>query len=65
MQTGWKKIDGDWYYFDADGAMKTRWLGLNGKWYYLGTNGIMAQSTSLVIGGKTYNFDSEGVCTNP
>ena len=65
MVTGWKKIDGEWYYFESSGAMKTRWLYTGGKWYYLGTNGIMVHSTSLVIGGKTYEFDTDGICLNP
>ena len=25
MQVGWRKIDGIWYYFDSEGAMKTGW----------------------------------------
>ena len=27
-------------------------------------NGYMVENTSLTIGGVTYNFDANGVCTN-
>lgn len=31
----WKDIDGQWYYFDADGYMATGWIDVEGKSYYL------------------------------
>lgn len=65
MMTGWQKIDGDWYYLTSSGAMATKWQEIGGKWYWLGTNGVMVYSTSIEYGGKTYNFDKDGVCTNP
>jgi hypothetical protein len=40
MQTGWKQIDGVWYYFNGSGAMQTGWIQENGKWYYLESNGV-------------------------
>ena len=30
---GWQKINGAWYYFNADGAMLTGRQYVNGKWY--------------------------------
>ena len=65
MMTGWQKIDGDWYYLTSSGAMATKWQEIGGKWYWFGTNGVMVYSTSIEYGGKTYNFDKDGVCTNP
>ena len=65
MQTGWQKIRGSWYYFKSNGYMATKWLQISGKWYWFGTNGDMAYSTSIEIDGKVYDFDANGVCTNP
>ena len=65
MQTGWKQVNGDWYYFENSGAMKTGWCYSSGSWYYLQSDGSMAYSKSLTIDGKVYNFDKNGVCTNP
>ena len=65
MVTGWQKVSGKWYYFDASGAMLTGWLKDGGQWYYLDSSGAMVASASRTIGGKTYQFNSSGVCTNP
>lgn len=33
--TGWRNIDGTWYYFDSDGySVKDGWKLIDGKWYY-------------------------------
>ena len=45
--------------------MKTGWLKDGGKWYYFTSDGAMVAGKSMKIGGKTYNFNSSGVCTNP
>ncbi len=65
MVTGWKKIGSYWYYFNSDGTMKTGWLKDGSYWYYLDSDGKMLANTSRTINGKTYNFNSSGVCTNP
>ena len=39
--TGWKNVQGDWYYFDGSGVMQTGWLELNGQKYYLRDDGRM------------------------
>ena len=44
--------------------MKTGWLKDDGKWYYFEDSGAMVTG-SRTINGKTYNFNSSGVCLNP
>ncbi|PEM68763.1 hypothetical protein CN632_25335, partial [Bacillus pseudomycoides] len=39
--TGWKQIDGKWYYFNSSGAMQTDWQQVNGIWYYFNSSGAM------------------------
>ncbi len=74
--TGWKQIDGSWFYFDeTNGNMKTGWQEIGGVWYYLkkngdgvnwsGPEGSMLYSTKVWIGNKEYEFDSNGHCLNP
>lgn len=65
MATGWQWIGNAWYHFNNSGAMQTGWLYDSGKWYYLESSGAMLANTSQRIGGKTYRFNSSGVCTNP
>ena len=61
MQTGWKKIDNDWYYFkgNGNGQMETNWQKLNNAWYYFKGNGNMATDWQK-IGEKWYYFDADG-----
>ncbi len=66
MAVNWTKVNGYWYYCGSDGIIRHGWLKLNNKWYYLeGKDGRCVISASKTIKGKTYNFDSNGVCTNP
>ena len=75
MSTGWTKVGDYWYYCNSSGVMQTGWQKIDGSWYYLkifndgtswsGPPGTMLCNTSATIGGKTYNFNSSGVCTNP
>ena len=65
MVTGWKKIDGSYYRFTGKGIMQTGWTKYKGNWYYLKSDGKLARSCSITIGPKTYNFNKNGVCTNP
>ena len=39
--TGWRLINGSWYYFDDDGTMHIGWLEDNDKWYKLSDSGNM------------------------
>lgn len=42
----WKKIKGEWYYFNDNSIMVTGWLENSGKWYYFDkTNGNMLKNT--------------------
>jgi len=65
MQTGWLYENGNTYYLTGSGAMAAGWSQINGNWYWFRSNGAMVYSTSVVIGGKTYNFEENGVCMNP
>jgi glucan-binding YG repeat protein len=59
---GWTKIDGNWYYFSANGYMYTGWL-FDEKyqgWYFLDpTSGVM-QTGWVYSGGYYYYMDSSG-----
>ena len=57
--TGWKLIDGKWYYFESTGVMQTGWKQISGKWYYLHTDGAMRTDWKQ-IGGKWYYFHTDG-----
>jgi glucan-binding YG repeat protein len=76
MLTGWQKIGSYWYSFygGSDGSMRIGWYKDGSSWYYLrtatnvprsGPHGAMLVSTSASLGGKTYYFNSSGICTNP
>ena len=53
--------NGNWYYTNGR-AYKTGWVVKDGKHYYLDPqSGKMVQNCSLVIDGKTFTFDSNGV----
>ena len=61
MATGWKKVDGKWYYLNSKGGMETGWKYLGRKWYYLKTDGSMATHWQL-LNDIWYYFDpSSGV----
>ena len=60
MVTGWKKIDGYWYYFDVvNGSMLTGWQKIDNNWYYL-RSGVMVTGEQN-IAGTIYYFDKYGV----
>ena len=73
MVTGWQELPWqgsiDWYYFDSSGAMVKGWQQLSWSkgtnWFYFSDSGAMLKNTSRNIDGKTYYFNSDGVCTNP
>ncbi|MGN0145100.1 MAG: lysozyme [Clostridium sp.] len=53
--TGWKLVNGDWYYMDSNGIMQTGWINPDGSWYYLYPSGRMARNTYI---GSFYVGDS-------
>lgn len=57
--TGWKLINGKWYYFYSNGNMATGWLKSGNEWYYLTESGAMATGWML-IDQKWYYFYGEG-----
>jgi uncharacterized repeat protein (TIGR02543 family) len=57
--TGWRQIDGTWYFFDSYGEMITGWINSNGNWYYADLSGAM-QTGVIQIEGKIYLFSSNG-----
>ena len=70
MVKGWQKIGKDWYFFSTAsktmGVMKTGWVKSGGKWYYMDkASGAMLYNTTKKIDGKVYNFNKDGICTNP
>lgn len=59
MVTGWKLVDGEWYYLGSNGVMVTGWIELGGIWYYLSDSGAMVKGWQT-ISGKTYYFNDSG-----
>lgn len=57
--TGWKQIDGIWYYFDPNGLMRTGWIYDGGNYYYADLSGAM-QKGIIQIEGKIYLFSESG-----
>lgn len=55
--TGWKQIDGAWYYFASNGYMQTGWVNDNGSWYYLTNSGTM--KTGWINDNGTWYYTNE------
>ena len=60
LKTGWQKVDGQWYYYDAAGEVCTGWTKVGKSWYYLGTDGAMTTGWKKV-GKSWYYMNSSGV----
>ena len=69
LTSTWVDYDGNMYYANSYGEKTTgAWKLLvphddedaDEEWYWFKSSGKMAKSEKLVIGGKTYYFDSEG-----
>ena len=58
-KSGWKKVDGKWYYLDKNGEKQTGWKKVDGKWYYLDQNGVM-QTGWQKVDGKWYYMNTSG-----
>ncbi|MCR5810407.1 MAG: amidase domain-containing protein [Lachnospiraceae bacterium] len=57
----WKKENGSWYYYTADGTMlKASWIKYQNNYYYLRAKGPMVTGWAR-IGGSWYYFNGAGV----
>lgn len=62
--TGWKEIEGNWYFFDtSQGVLQTGWQYLNGAWYYLNNSGAMQTGWQSINGSWYYLQDWGGMAT--
>ena len=52
-RSSWKKINGEWYFFDNNAYMVTGWYLVNNVWYYMDTqSGAMLKNTTTPDGYK-------------
>ena len=63
MRTGLVNIDGQTYLFGADGSMQYGWYTDAQGLRYFKEDGSMAANESLVLDGKTWVFDGNGLGT--
>ena len=62
MATGWREMDGAWYYFEGSGRMAKGVIDVGGLHYYMDpSTGRMAAGTTVDIGGVAYTADGSGV----
>lgn len=59
LATGWRNINGTWYYFNSYGLMQTGWVNTGGSWYYLDQSGAM-QTDVIQVEGKIYLLGPDG-----
>ena len=59
MVTDWKKVEGNWYYFEPGGKMATGWKKVERNWYYFEPGGEMATGWKK-IEGNWYYFEPGG-----
>ena len=60
---GWEMVQGDWYYFNAEGYVHTGWLGAENNTYYLDGEGKRQTGWILLkdsLEENWYFFDSSG-----
>ena len=57
--SGWKQVDGKWYFFNAEGVMQKWWVKDGNTWYFLNGSGQM-QTGWLLDGGKWYFLEASG-----
>lgn len=60
VKNAWRRIDGKWYWFEADGTMKTGWHWEGDNRYFLTSSGAMATGWYR-IDGKWHFFGENGV----
>ena len=59
-----EKLEGNWYYLNASGAMQTGWLKQGGTWYYLAGSGAMKTGWYQVSGKWYYSYSSGALAVN-
>ena len=59
MATGWRQMDGAWYYFKPDGRAAFGWTKVGDKTYYFSSAAKMYTSWNE-IDGIYYYFNSDG-----
>lgn len=64
MAIGWKKISGERYYFGKDGVVYTGTKIIGTKMYLFDKYGKLYTSRTILLGGKRYIIDENGVVTN-
>lgn len=62
VKSAWRKINNEWYVFDANGYMITGWFKDGDKWYYLDESGKMLYNRVTPDG---YQLDINGVWVAP
>lgn len=60
VASGWKNVDGIWYYFDESGRACFGWIFEGGSWYYLDKNSGAMATGWINDGGTWYYADSSG-----
>ena len=60
----WKKVSGQWYFFDEDGNMVRGWRNIGGFWYYMAQDGSMQTGWVNPDGSAWYYLNDNGeMCT--
>ena len=61
--SGWQSIEGQQFYFDADGVLCTGWQDIDGQRYYLGADGVLRTGWLETDNGKYYLGTDGVLCT--
>ncbi len=56
----WKKISGNWYYFDQNGNMARGWQSVGSFWYFMNSDGIMQSGWVNPSGDSWFYLNPNG-----